>query len=91
MGQPLQYSYEGYYKNKKSDTPSDMVKADMLDCGFENVFNNISMALNDEDSYVKSRLCMEHKGYRDNSLPRGVCHRYPDSSPCQAQQSNNPK
>ncbi|MFB2538290.1 hypothetical protein [Acinetobacter sp. c3-l95] len=49
MGQPLQYSYEGYYKHKISDVSSEIVKADMLNCGFESVFNNINMLVNNKN------------------------------------------
>lgn len=67
----------------------ERVKEDMLKCGFP----NSSPSAYDLGSfnYVEATLCMEDKGYIKESLPKGVCHRYPESSACQARQSNNPK
>lgn len=85
---PLRESWEAFYKNKKKDVPAEIVKQDMLGCGFDNTHNNIGMLLNNQENYVKAQLCMENKGYKVTSLPKGVCHRYPDSSACQARQKN---
>ncbi|WP_146025239.1 hypothetical protein [Moraxella sp. RCAD0137] len=82
------------YKSYQSRHPRinvEQIKRDMTECGFPDVNNVSSHFVHNHDGYVASNLCMEHKGYKEGSLPRGVCHRYPDSSPCQARQSNNPK
>ncbi|MFB2539213.1 hypothetical protein, partial [Acinetobacter sp. c3-l95] len=54
--------------------------AKALDCFVSHLV--IISKLSQEVYYVKSQLCMERKGYKDNSLPRGVCYRYADSQAC---------
>lgn len=78
-----------FIKTKKKDVPAEIVKQDMLGCGFDNTFNNIDMYFNDRKNYVKAQLCMENKGCKDTLLPKGVCHRYPDGSPYQARQKKS--
>ncbi|MFC0821408.1 hypothetical protein [Moraxella marmotae] len=67
----------------------EKVKEEMLKCGFVNTNNNTYTMSHDEK--VQANLCMEKKGYVSETLPKGVCYRYPDSSPCQTHQNKNQK
>ncbi len=81
-------SWEHYYKKRKHDTPFEVVQVDMLHCGFDNPRNTSELFNKDLDQHITAEICMENKGYHKIVLPKGVCHRYPDSSPCQARQKN---
>ncbi|OOS25323.1 hypothetical protein B0681_04685 [Moraxella porci DSM 25326] len=63
----------------------EKVKENMFACGFKNTSNNLGMS---DNEWILANICMEQKGYIRETLPKGVCHRYPDSSACQARQKN---
>ncbi len=79
---------QGYKIYQTRKTNDEQIKQDMKECGFPDVHNNNHYFVNYHNEYVASSLCMESKGYRNSSLPKGVCYRYPDSSPCQDRQKN---
>lgn len=82
--QPPPDAWEYFYKQKRGDTPFEVIKKDMLACGFDNPYSSYIEA-NDEHGtqYINATLCMESKGYRKSSLPKGVCERYKDMPACQ--------
>ncbi|MDO4223977.1 MAG: hypothetical protein Q4D05_08130 [Acinetobacter sp.] len=78
------YSWAAYRldgkKPWKNQSLELKVKKDMIECGFYSTDDNPDL---DIDSYVKANLCMERKRYVKETLPKGVCYRYPDSLHCQ--------
>lgn len=71
--QPPPEGYEMYYRHRHNDTQPEVVKRDMLECGFPNVYNNAPLTNNNPNEYVKATLCMEGKGYITNSHG-GICN-----------------
>lgn len=67
--QPPPDAWASFYKHKRGDMPFEVVKKDMLACGFENPYSSYIPA-NDEHGtqYIKAMLCMESKGYRNESV-----------------------
>ena len=59
-----------YYKKKYDDVPPNIVKRDMLKCGFTNVYDNAEMLSNDLENYTKATICIEQLGY-DTTDGRG--------------------
>lgn len=84
FNQPPLQSYE-YFRKSGQTVDIDIVQKDMLDCGFDNPFDNKEMLFNNKNEYVKAYLCMEQKGYKKDTLPKGICHRYKDQPACQGQ------
>ncbi len=86
--QPPPTGWEAFHVQKHKNITPETIKKDMITCGFDNP--HTSYIEDDEQGikYIKAILCMEGKGHHNRSLPKGVCHRYPDSSPCQARQKN---
>lgn len=87
--QPPPTGWEAFHVQKHKNITPETIKKDMIICGFDNP-NSSNIEDDDEQDtkYINATLCMESKGHRKYSLPKGVCHRYPDSSPCQARQKN---
>lgn len=67
--QPPSDAWESFYKHKKGGIPFKVVKQDMLTCGFDNPYSSYIKA-NDENGtqYINAMLCMEGKGYRNESV-----------------------
>lgn len=87
--QPPPDEWEGYFKQKRGDTPFEVVKQDMLACGFDTPYSGyIKPADPDFTPYINAVLCMESKGYRKSSLPNGVCYQYKDKPACLNRNAN---
>ncbi|MFC0821401.1 hypothetical protein [Moraxella marmotae] len=70
--QPSPYAWELFYKNKKNDTSFEVIKSDMMKCGFDNTTNNTAYMT--EDAYIRANQCMEKLGYKHSGpLKKGVC------------------
>ena len=80
--QPPTKGYEKFYKYRYNDTPSEVVKQDMLNCGFPNVYNNAPMLNHDINAYTKSMLCMVAKGY-DSHMDICEVKHYRTTEACQ--------
>ncbi|MFC0821403.1 hypothetical protein [Moraxella marmotae] len=83
--QPPISNWESFRKPTNKKITSEMIKQDMLICGFDSPYTTY-IASNDEfnTQYINAILCMENKGYQRNTLPKGVCYRYADKPACQA-------
>ncbi|MDO4223974.1 MAG: hypothetical protein Q4D05_08115 [Acinetobacter sp.] len=70
--QPPPDAWEFFYKNKKKDTSFEVVKGDMIKCGFDNTHDN--SAYMTDDAYIRANQCMEKLGYKHSGpLKRGIC------------------
>ncbi|MFO1257381.1 MAG: hypothetical protein U1E78_03040 [Gammaproteobacteria bacterium] len=75
--QPPPYAYEQWIKKNIS---IEMVKADMMDCKYPNVY--IASPSIDHNEYAKMQLCMQKKGYRYKSNLGTFCTLYPNLPAC---------
>lgn len=67
--QPPPDAWEYFYKHKRGDTPFEVVKQDMLACGFDNPYSSYIKANDEYDTqYINAVLCMERKEYRKESI-----------------------
>lgn len=87
---PPMDGWESFRMPKIKNISSEMIKQDMLACGFDST-SSTYIASNDkfDTQYINAVLCMESKGYQRSSLPKGVCYRYADKPACQAHQKKN--
>lgn len=69
--QPPPDTWENFYKIKVKDTNYTVIKNDMLECGFKDVFKASSMT---NVEYVEAQICMTKKGYKNNFFKTGVCN-----------------
>lgn len=75
--QPPPDAWTKYYKQKRYDTPEDIVRKDMINCGFDNSSDNIHMLLdkNKVELAAKAGYCMIQKGYTtDWDKKHGACN-----------------
>ncbi len=89
--EPPPSAWELYYKKKEGDVPLEQIKKDMLNCGFDNHYNNYDMLHRDRNAYAIAVLCMENKGYRQSGgLHMGVCNHenYKNQRACQKQNNH---
>ena len=64
---------QGYEAFKKYNTSDEVIKQDMLACGFPNVYQTSEYYIDQgRNKYTQSVLCMEKKGYRSNRHG-GIC------------------
>ncbi|PNK61314.1 hypothetical protein [Psychrobacter sp. FDAARGOS_221] len=69
IDQPQPDIWEYYYKHKKGDTPFEVIKKDMLACGFDSTRTGYIEGDDEHDTqYINASLCMESKGYRKESI-----------------------
>ncbi|MFB2538288.1 MULTISPECIES: hypothetical protein [unclassified Acinetobacter] len=73
--QPPPDAWEYFYKQKKGDVSFEIVKNDMLACGFESPNTGYISSNDKQDTqYIKAMLCMEEKNYQNSSIQQStVC------------------
>lgn len=88
--QPPPTGWKAFHVQKHKNITPETIKKDMITCGFDNP-NSSNIEDDDEQDtkYINATLCMESKGHRKYSLPKGVCYRYADKPACQTHQKKN--
>ncbi|MPX30028.1 hypothetical protein [Moraxella catarrhalis] len=92
IDQPQPDFWKYFYKHKKHDTSFELIRQDMLACGFTgDSFGTGYIAGDDEHytKYINARLCMEKKGWINTEGPTCGTPMFKDDPLCKQWQKEH--